>query len=668
MHAASIPSWLGCALALLAATPGQDAPVPAHRLAPPTGVEARTLENGVRVLVAPRRGAPVVSCRLVLRSGSADDPPDQPGLSELLAELLDQGTTRLGVRDAEKERTIRRRVEDVEDALRLVRAEALDRFRRGEGPNPDDPLQRPSSLARLRDGLAAVADLHRRELLPEEQRALYARAGATEIARWVEPDGTFFGATVPAERLELFFWIEADRLESAVLRNVAACRDRLRAARVGSLAEEPSLPLREGFRSMLWAGHPYGAFAPGAVSLEGASRTQLEVERAARLAPANVVVAIAGDVDPETVFELARLYLGRIPGRPAPDAPLPAAPRAEGARRMEGAARAPSSVSVAWTAPPAGHRDQAALAVLVEMLDGPGGLLERALVTASAPLGVSASARAEWLRLGGTITLEAEPQDLAELARLEDAIVAALEPVRAGAADAAALDRARHRASARALARESCLSSLATSIARSEIGSAHPDPAALLLRIEAVTPEDLRRVAAAYLAPGLRSTLWLRRSEAAPYPDPAPIPPPAPAPEAKAPADVAPAVAEAARATDAGAQPAAASIAETAPPVEAAPAPPAPPEAKVEAAPSEGTPPASRPAEPVVLEPVESEPAVREPAEQKPVGAEPAPAPSPPPAPQPTPDPVPPPTPTPDPTPAPAPAPAPDPAPPKETP
>jgi zinc protease len=52
----------------------------------------KTLPNGLRVVVAERRGAPLVTARLVLLSGSETDPPQRAGLASLTAGLLTRGT------------------------------------------------------------------------------------------------------------------------------------------------------------------------------------------------------------------------------------------------------------------------------------------------------------------------------------------------------------------------------------------------------------------------------------------------------------------------------------------------------------------------------------------------------------------------------------------------
>ncbi len=51
------------------------------------------LDNGLRVLVAPTNGLPLVSARLNFNAGSAHDPAGKPGVASMTANLLTQGTT-----------------------------------------------------------------------------------------------------------------------------------------------------------------------------------------------------------------------------------------------------------------------------------------------------------------------------------------------------------------------------------------------------------------------------------------------------------------------------------------------------------------------------------------------------------------------------------------------
>ncbi len=86
-------------LAARSPAPGPDwsvmPPVTARKafVAPP--FERHKLSNGLEVWISPWRTLPLVSARLLVATGSADDPANRAGLAQLTATLWDQGTTQL---------------------------------------------------------------------------------------------------------------------------------------------------------------------------------------------------------------------------------------------------------------------------------------------------------------------------------------------------------------------------------------------------------------------------------------------------------------------------------------------------------------------------------------------------------------------------------------------
>ncbi len=68
--------------------------------------ERTTLANGVQVWAAAHHRAPVLTLRLLLPAGAASDPPDQPGLAALTADLFDEGSAALS--DVELHRALMR--------------------------------------------------------------------------------------------------------------------------------------------------------------------------------------------------------------------------------------------------------------------------------------------------------------------------------------------------------------------------------------------------------------------------------------------------------------------------------------------------------------------------------------------------------------------------------
>jgi zinc protease len=75
---------------------------PAPSLSLPRPARAR-LDNGLELIVVEHHELPVLSFNLVLKSGSAADPPDLPGVANLTAQMLDEGTARRGALDIARE-------------------------------------------------------------------------------------------------------------------------------------------------------------------------------------------------------------------------------------------------------------------------------------------------------------------------------------------------------------------------------------------------------------------------------------------------------------------------------------------------------------------------------------------------------------------------------------
>jgi len=79
------------ALVVLPLLAQQPAPGPPHETKVPQPVE-KTLDNGLRVIVVPKPGIPLVAARLMIRTGGAADPKGRDGLAQLTASVLTKGT------------------------------------------------------------------------------------------------------------------------------------------------------------------------------------------------------------------------------------------------------------------------------------------------------------------------------------------------------------------------------------------------------------------------------------------------------------------------------------------------------------------------------------------------------------------------------------------------
>jgi len=112
-------------------------------------VARRTLDNGLRLLVAENHNAPLVSVRTLVHSGADYDTAELAGLASLTGELLDEGA---GSRDA----------------VRLAEDLGLLGASLGSGADWDASYISVDSLSRtFTEAIAIFADVNRRPLLPE---------------------------------------------------------------------------------------------------------------------------------------------------------------------------------------------------------------------------------------------------------------------------------------------------------------------------------------------------------------------------------------------------------------------------------------------------------------------------------------------------------------------
>jgi predicted Zn-dependent peptidase len=143
-------------------------------------------------------------------------------------------------------------------------------------------------------------------------------------------DRTTYFERLPSHELELALWLEADRLASLLpamtQEKLDNQREVVKNERRRSVDNQPYGSCYERLQNLLFPeGHPYRHPILG--SMEDLSRASLADASdffTAHYVPNNLVLTIAGDVDPPAALALIERYFGPIPDNPAL-APAPAA-------------------------------------------------------------------------------------------------------------------------------------------------------------------------------------------------------------------------------------------------------------------------------------------------------------------------------------------------------
>src|SRR5688500_20312112 len=106
-------------------------------------------------------------------------------------------------------------------------------------------------------------------MVKDEMDKIYTEAGATGLNAGTDNDLTFYFVTVPANKLELWFWVESDRLHEPVLREFYSERDVVHEERRLRTESTPTGRFDELFEAVFWQAHPYGRSEERRVGKEG---------------------------------------------------------------------------------------------------------------------------------------------------------------------------------------------------------------------------------------------------------------------------------------------------------------------------------------------------------------------------------------------------------------
>jgi predicted Zn-dependent peptidase len=195
-------------------------------------------------------------------------------------------------------------------------------------------------------------------------------------------DSTNYFYSFPENRIELWFLLESERFLHPVFREFYKERDVVREERRMRVESSPQGLLLEALLSTSFEAHPYKNMPGGwASDIESFRRPDAEAFYKKYYTPANLTMAIAGDIDPAEAKRLANKYFARLPKGPAPPLLHTVEPPQDGEKRARVASPAQPFLAVAYKRPDQYSKDDAALDVLSDILsDGRTGIFYKELV------------------------------------------------------------------------------------------------------------------------------------------------------------------------------------------------------------------------------------------------------------------------------------------------
>ena len=535
------------------------APLLAQQVQP----EVFTLDNGMKFLLLPRTDQPnVIAAGWVAKVGSVNERPGITGISHFFEHMMFKGTDTIGTGSPEADARYREAQKAVRDRMNaLTWSEQYRRFFNGEIDDPWDPANDTAELATLRAELRKLMDSQQgrlgadriaalstelaaakdedkprieaelallkaeqekaRTIVKDEFDKIYTGQGGSGMNAFTSYDLTFYFINVPSNKFELWAWMESDRLSDSVFREFYSERDVVHEERRLRTESTPTGIFQEQFEAMFWTSSGYSWPVIG-WSSDLNSYTMEEAMRYWNIyyRPNNLCGVVVGDFDPSEVKATIQRYFSRL-SRGESDVPpvitLEVGQIAE--MRMNAECDCQPSVEVRYHTVPFRHKDAYALDVLSAVLNGRTGRLYKSMIEGG-EIASGASARQDSRKYAGAFSFNAEVKGEATPAELEKAWYAEIERLKNETVPAAELQKVKNQFAASNYRRLKTNFFLLLQLGYYEGLGTWEEINDAPKKIDAVTADDIQRVAKTYFTEKNRSVAtYTRKAGAAAAPE-----------------------------------------------------------------------------------------------------------------------------------------------------
>jgi predicted Zn-dependent peptidase len=284
-------------------------------------ITVKKLNNGLTAIVCERPEAPVFSFFTHVDAGSVQDPMGKTGLAHMFEHMAFKGTDKIGTKDYAQEKL---GLEKVEQAYAAYLRER------------DKPIARDEQkLKQLEKAWQdAIADAQK-YVKPNEFSQILDSNGVEGMNASTNEDETSYYYSLPANRLELWAYMESERFLHPVMREFYKERNVVIEERRMRTDSNPIGRLLEQFVTAAYSAHPYHRPTIGWISdLNSFSATDAQSFFQQYYIPSNMVVTVVGDVKASEAMPMIEKYFGRIPSQEKPDERTTTEPPQNSERRV----------------------------------------------------------------------------------------------------------------------------------------------------------------------------------------------------------------------------------------------------------------------------------------------------------------------------------------------
>lgn len=279
-----------------------------------------TLDNGLHFIVVERNVAPVAHFFTLVDVGSANEPVGRTGIAHIYEHMVFKGSKTVGTTNYEEEVKY---INQMDDAYKAWLRE-YNKF------EPDE-----EKLEELWSAFEELQEKAGEFVVNNEFTQIIEREGATGVNAFASTDATGYFYSLPQNKAELWFMLEADRFINPVMREFYVEKEVIFEERRQRTDSNPFGRLLEEFAATAYSAHPYKNPVVGWPSdIRNTTIQDTWDYHEQFYAPSSFTVAIVGDVDPAEMRRLAEKYFNPMEYRdPAPEL-LVEEPTQRGERRF----------------------------------------------------------------------------------------------------------------------------------------------------------------------------------------------------------------------------------------------------------------------------------------------------------------------------------------------
>ncbi len=458
-------------------------------------IREHVLSNGMKFIILERHEAPVFSGHIYVNVGGADEVIGNTGIAHIFEHMAFKGTTTLGTKNYEKEKTIMDKMDKVYDELRAEWA-------KGNRADAEKLKQLETEFKALQEEASQYSD-------GEEYTKILEREGAVGVNAGTSADYTVYYYSLPSNKVELWMAFESERFIEPVMREFFKEKDVIKEERRRSVESRPTGRLLEELKGLAYLAHPYGQPIIGHMSdINTTTRAEALEFFEEHYAPSNMVAAIVGDVNTDEIIQMAEKYFGRIPARPNPPLVETVEPKQLGERQVKIVEQTQPVIFIAYHRPEVKHPDDFVFDAITDILTSgrTSRLYKKLIRDEKISVFVNAFSGYPGYKYPNLILFYSYPAQGHTNLENEEMILDEIEKLKAELVSEAELKKVKTRAKVGLIRSLRSNSGLAENLCTNEfLMGDWQELFRSLERIEKVTAEDIKRVANEYFVDSNRS-------------------------------------------------------------------------------------------------------------------------------------------------------------------